>query len=154
MTADVHGGDRYMAKKGNEKIIDALNEDRAYELAALAQYMAHHYEVEGMESPAIMELFKEISIVEMIHAEKLAERIVYLGGTPTMKPTVIKRGGSAAKMIKDDLEAEYEAIERYKEHIKLTKKLGDITTTRMLEGILAEEEDHANTWEGILKKKR
>jgi bacterioferritin (cytochrome b1) len=57
-------------------------------------------------------------------------------------------------MIKDDLEAEYEAIERYKEHIKRTKKLGDITTTRMLEGILADEEDHANTWEGILKKKR
>ena len=141
-----------MAKKGNKKIIDALNEDRSYELAAIIQYLGHHYEVEGMESPALMEIFKEISIVEMKHAEVLAERIVYLGGTPTQKPTKIKRGGSSAKMIKDDLGAEYGAIERYKKHVKLADKLGDTTTRRMLEEILASEEGHADTWETILKK--
>lgn len=66
----------------NQKIIDALNVDRADELAAIIQYMGHHYEGEGMESPAILELFKSTATDEMKHAEMLAERIAYLGGTP------------------------------------------------------------------------
>jgi len=66
----------------SQKIIDALNKDREGELAAIIQYMKHHYEGEGMESPAILEIFKSTAKDEMGHAEKLAERIVYLGGTP------------------------------------------------------------------------
>jgi bacterioferritin len=142
-----------MAKKSNKKIVDILNIDRAYELAAIIQYMGHHYEVEGMESPPLADEFKKSAMDEMKHAEDLGERIVYLGGVPTQKPTAIKRGGSSVKMVKDDLETEYKAIKRYKEQIKLCDKLGDTTTRRMLEEILAEEEDHANTWEGILKKR-
>lgn len=142
-----------MAKKGNKKIIDALNIDRAYELGAIIQYMGQHYEVEGMESPALAEEFKESAIDEMKHAEVLAERITYLGGIPVQKPTPVKRGGSAAKMVKDALDTENKAIKRYTEHVKLCAKLGDTTTRRMLEEILADEEEHANTWEGILKKR-
>jgi bacterioferritin len=143
----------HMAKKGNKKIIDLLNIDRAYELAAIIQYLGHHYEVAGMESPSLKDEFKKASIDEMKHAEELAERIVYLGGIPTQKPTPIKRGGSTRKMIKDDLTIEYEAIKRYKEHIKICDKLGDITTRRMLEEILENEEEHADTWESILEKR-
>ncbi len=132
------------------KIIDVLNLDRAYELAAIIQYMGHHYEGEGIESPAIIDLFKKISMDEMKHAQMLGERIVYLGGVPVQKPTEIKRGGDIKSMMKDDLAAENDAIERYRTHIKLCADLGDTTTRRMLEDILSVEEGHADTWETTL----
>ncbi|MBI5875729.1 MAG: ferritin [Deltaproteobacteria bacterium] len=134
----------------SKKIIDALNLDRAFELAAIIQYMGHHYEAEGIESPAVIEIFKKTAMDEMKHAEKLGERIVYLGGVPVQKPTGIIRGGDLKKMIKDDLAAENGAIKRYKEHIKLCEKEGDPTTRLMLEEILADEEGHADTWETTL----
>jgi bacterioferritin len=138
-----------------KKIIDVLNLDRAYELAAILQYMGHHYEGEGIDSPAILEIFKKTGVDEMKHAELLAERIVYLGGEPVQKPASVKRGGELKSMVKDDLDGENEAIERYKTHIKLCAELGDSTTRLMLEEILTQEEGHADTWEttlGIRKK--
>lgn|SRR3990172_2000764 len=134
----------------SKKIIDALNMDRAFELAAIVQYMGHHYEAEGLESPAVIDIFKKTSIDEMKHAEMLAEKIVYLGGVPVQKPTEVIRGGELKKMIKDDLAAENGAIKRYKEHIKLCEKEGDPATRLMLEQILSDEEDHADTWETTL----
>jgi len=134
----------------NKKIVDALNADRADELAAIIQYMKHHYEGEGMESPEVLEIFKTTAKDEMKHAEKLAERIVYLGGTPVTKPSKIMEGGDLKKMIKDDLAGENRAIKNYKEHIKLCAKEGDPTTRLMLENILSDEEGHADTWETTL----
>ena len=133
-----------------KKIIDVLNIDRSYELGAILQYMGHHYEGEGVESPAILDIFKKTAMDEMKHAELLGERIVYLGGVPVQKPTAVKRGGAIKSMVKDDLEAENGAIERYKKHIKLCDELGDSTTRLMLEQILAQEEGHADTWETTL----
>ena len=134
----------------SKKIIDALNLDRAFELAAIVQYMGHHYEAEGLESPSVIEIFKKTSIDEMKHAEMLAEKIVYLGGVPVQKPTEIIMGGDIKKMIKDDLAAENDAIKRYKKHIKLCEKEGDPATRLMLEQILSDEEGHADTWETTL----
>jgi bacterioferritin len=141
-----------MAKRGNKKIIDALNLDRAFELAAIIQYLGHHYEVTGIESPVLEDIFKETSIEEMKHAEALAERIVFLGGTPVQKPGTIKRGGPSRKMIKDDLAIENAAVKRYTAHIKLCEKHGDITTRRLLERILEDEEGHVDTFEALLEK--
>lgn len=134
----------------NKKIIDVLNLDRAFELGAILQYLGHHYEAEGLESPAVIEIFKKTAIDEMKHAEALAERIVYLGGIPVQKPTEVTRGGELKKMIKDDLDAENGAIARYKEHIKLCAEAGDPTTRLMLEEILSDEEEHADIWETTL----
>lgn len=133
---------------GKDAIIKLLNADRADELGAIMQYMGHHYEAEGMKSPEIIELFKEISIDEMKHAAKLAQRIVYLGGVPTQKPTPFKRGGSLEQMIKDDLAAEKAAVKQYKEHIAACA--ADPATRLMLEEILADEEEHVNKWETTL----
>ncbi len=133
-----------------QKLIDALNEDRADELAAIIQYMKHHYEAEGIESPEIIDIAKKIAIEEMKHAEKLGERINYLGGTPTKIPTTILEGGDLKKMVDDDLAKENSAIKKYKEHIKLAAEEGDSTTRLMLEEILSDEEGHANTWETVL----
>ncbi len=136
----------------SQKIIDALNKDRADELSAIIQYMKHHYEGKGMESPSILSIFKEVAIDEMKHAEMLAERIVYLGGTPTKVPSPIVEGGDLKKMIQDDLDKENAAIKQYKEHIKLAEEENDTTTRRMLEEILSDEEGHADTWQTILGK--
>ncbi len=136
------------------KIVEALNQDRADELAAIMQYMGHHYEGEGMESPGIIEIFKSVALDEMKHAEILAERIAYLGGRPTQTPSAIKRGGKLKKMVQDDLAAENGAIKQYKEHIKLCDELGDPTSRLMLEGILADEEGHADGWETVLGSKK
>ena len=133
-----------------EKIVEALNKDRADELAAIIQYMGHHYEAEGVESPAVIEMFKKTAMAEMKHAEMLGERIVYLGGAPTTKPSNILRGGNLKKMVQDDLDTENKAIKQYKEHIKLCADEGDSTTRLMLENILSDEEGHADNWETVL----
>lgn len=137
-------------EEARKKIVDILNIDRSFELGAIIQYMGHHYEAEGIESPAVIEIFKETAVDEMKHAELLAERIVYLGGVPVQKPAPVKRGGDLKAMIKEDLAGEDEAIARYKEHIKLCNELGDSTTRLMLEQILTQEEGHADVWETTL----
>ncbi len=138
----------------SNKIIDALNKDREDELSAIIQYMKHHYEGEGMESPEILDIEKKTAIDEMRHAEKLGERINYLGGVPTKKVSPIIEGGDLKKMIQDDLAKENAAIKQYKEHIKLAIEEDDPTTRLMLEEILKEEEGHANTWETVLGIKK
>jgi bacterioferritin len=143
-----------MMKKGDrQKIIKALNTDLGLEIAAIIQYMHHHVTAEGMESPAIIDLFEKVAKAEMKHMEMLAKRINYLGGVPTTKPAPIKTGGTLKKMIKDDLNGEYMAIKTYKAHIELCSKLGDSTSRLMLEQIVTDEEDHADTWETILAKR-
>lgn len=137
---------------GNQQLIDALNQDRADELGAIYQYMGHHYEAEGLESPELVEIFKELAIDEMKHAETLAERITYLGGEATMKPSEIKRGGDLRKMIQDNLDGELGAIEQYKQHIKLAEELGDYGTRHILEEILVDEEEHADRFQHYLGK--
>lgn len=136
-----------------QELIDALNSDRADELAAIIQYMGHHYEAEGMEALPVIDMVRQIAIDEMRHAEMLAERIVMLGGTPTQTPSEIYRGGDLRKMMEDDLAAESRAIEKYREHIKLAEQEGDTTTRRMLEQILADEEAHADQFKTVLGSK-
>jgi bacterioferritin len=138
--------------KASKKLLDALNEDLAYELAALTQYMWHHVMGQGLEFPAISGMFKELSIEEMKHAEALAERIDLLGGVPTTQPKAIKRGGTLKKMLQEDLEGEHTAIALYRQHIALAEKEKDVVTRRLLESILGDEEGHANDLEAVLAK--
>ncbi|MFQ6065470.1 MAG: bacterioferritin [Candidatus Bathyarchaeia archaeon] len=142
-----------MKKADRQKIIKALNTDLGLEIGAIIQYLHHHVMAEGMESPAIVDLFEKTAKDEMRHMEMLAKRINYLGGVPTTKPAPIKTGGTLKKMIKDDLDGEYTAIKTYKGHIELCAKIGDSTTRLMLEQILTDEEDHADTWETVLAKR-
>jgi len=141
-----------LSKANREKIIKALNIDIGLEIGAIIQYIMHEVMAEGMESPAIMEKFESISRDEMKHLERLAQRVNYLGGVPNTKPAPIKVGGTLKKMIQDDLNGEYTAIKTYKSHVKMCEEIGDTTTRLMLEEILTDEEDHADTWETILQK--
>lgn len=139
-----------LSDDARKKIVEALNEDRVAELTAIIQYMGHHYEGEGLESPSILELFKKTAMDEMKHAEALAERIVYLGGVPVYKPSGVSRGGKLREMITQDLGLENGAIELYRKHIKLCDELGDSTTRLLLEQILMQEEGHADAFETAL----
>ncbi len=142
-----------LSKAEREKLIEALNKGAAREIGAIIQYSYHHAMAEGIASPEISDLFEKTATEEMEHLESFAQRIVYLGGTPTTKPTDIKTGGDLKKMIEDDLTIEYQAISMYKEQIKLAAEIGDTTTRLMLEKILTAEEKHADTWETILQKR-
>jgi bacterioferritin len=137
-----------------KKIIDALNRARMLELAAIVQYMKHHYEVEGLESPGVADMAKETALDEMKHAEAIGERVAYLGGEPTKEIGSIATGGDMKKMIQDDLAAENTAIAEYREIVKLCAAEGDTTSRRMMEQILSDEEEHANNWEGLLGVKK
>ncbi|HZW36830.1 MAG: ferritin-like domain-containing protein [Deltaproteobacteria bacterium] len=138
--------------KGNPKIIDALNKVLEMEIGAILQYLHHHWTGDGMESAAILPLFEKTSMDEMKHAERVAERINFLEGNPSPKPAPVKTGGDLRKMMQDDLDGEYGAIEFYKTVIKLADELGDSTTRLMMEEITAAEEEHADLWETILQK--
>ena len=141
-----------LSEEDKKKIIEALNKGVGREIAAIVQYQTHHVMAEGLESPAIIELFEKTSLDEMRHMEQLSERINYLGGVPTTKPWPIKTGGDLKQMIQDDLEIEYTAVQLYKEIVKLCADIGDTTTRLMMEKIQAEEEEHVYRWEKLLQK--
>lgn len=136
----------------SENLKRLLNEAIAREIAVSVQYMWQHVMVKGIVSESVGPVFKTIAIAEMKHAETIAERLDYLGGAPTTKPTKIEVGGSAANMLKIDVKLEAEAIALYKSIIKLADKEGDVTTKTMFEKILADEEGHHNTFTTLLEK--
>ncbi len=131
------------------EISDLLNKAIAKELAASIQYMWQHVMAMGMESPEIKEIFKEISIEEMKQAERLAERLFYLGDIPTTKPEPINIGRSLNEMIEFDLKVENEAIDMYQEIIDVAEE--DTTTRLLCEKILAEEEKQKNKLSKLFK---
>lgn len=136
-----------------EQVIQILNRARARELQVCIQYMWQHYTAEGMESPAVMDIFKETAIAEMKHAETFGERIVYLGGTPTTQPNPVIKSDSLKQMVADDLKAENEAIEMYLEAVKICEQEADPVSRLLFEKILAEEEEHKDTFQLLLNQR-
>jgi bacterioferritin len=140
-----------------EKSIGILNEALATELLCVLRYRFHYFMASGLNSAAIADEFMEHAQEEQAHADLIAHRIKQLGGKPEMSPLAIdknshseyKEGTSLVDMLKEDLIAERIAIESYREMIQWfgTK---DPTTRRMLEGILAVEEEHADELADLL----
>ncbi len=137
---------------GKEALLEILNQSIARELAVSIQYMWHHVMAVGIESAEVEEIFKEIAIEEMKHAEKFAERLDYLGGVPTTKPSPIVTGGSVNKMLQDDMKAEEEAIALYKKGIQISIENNDPVTRLLYEEILSAEEDHHYRFRTLLGK--
>ena len=138
--------------KASPKFIEALNEALTEEMASIIQYLWDHILARGMESPAIADMFKALSMVEIKHAYSIAERIDLLGGVPTTAVGPIKIGGDLKKMVDDNLKLEYDAIEMYKKLVKTAEAEDDPVTRRLLEEILGETEEHANSLETLLGK--
>ena len=108
----------------------------------------------GVDHYAVSDKFKEIAVEEMKHAEKIAERLWYLEGVPTTKPTTINVGDELWEMVDLDIKAEEEAIELYKKIEKVADAEGDPTTRFIFEEILEQEEDHHDFFTSLKDKKR
>jgi bacterioferritin len=137
-------------KLASQKLLEILNKGIARELQVSIQYMWQHVQVTGTDGALVEDIFRKTAIAEMKHAERLAERLDYLNGVPTTKPDPIFVRGSLIEMLKQDEQNEEEAINLYKQAIQAAAEEGDYTTRRMLEEILAEEEDHINTFGRLL----
>lgn len=139
-----------MVQKASPKLTEMMNQAIAAELQAIIQYMWHHVMVKGLHSSSLAEVFEKVSMDEMKHAEKIAERLFYFDVNPTTKPTPIATGGDAAQMLKADTKAEEEAIALYKAIIKQAASEGDETTRLLFEEILSQEEDHHDIFTTLL----
>lgn len=142
-----------------KKIIGWLNEALATEIVCVLRYRFHSYMVRGMNSEAISREFMEHSVEEQEHADRLAARIVQLGGVPDMNPSTLLERSHAdyaetknlLEMIKENLIAERIAIDSYREMIRLIGDT-DSTTRRLLENILEMEEKHADDLVEFIQK--
>ena len=131
--------------KGNENVINKLNDLLAEELTATNQYVVHSEMCKNWGFDRLHELVEKRAIVEMRHAEKLIERILFLEGTPIVsKLNNIHIGPQVDQQFRNDLDAELSAIRMYNDAVKLAADSGDNGTREMLEKILKDEEEHAD----------
>lgn len=139
------------ATKVSKALLDKLNEAIAREIQVAVQYMWQHVQWSGVKGFAVHDELKSIAIVEMKHAEAIAERLFYLGGIPTTKPSPIFVGTTLKEMIGRDVKDEENAIELYKQIVEMARKEGDETTNRLFREILQQEEDHHDTFTTLLE---
>jgi bacterioferritin len=134
----------------SKELLEMLNKGIARELQVSIQYMWQHVMAKGIEGAVVENTFRQIAITEMKHAEILAERLVFLDGVPTLNSDTVHIGHTLDAMLKENVQAEEEAIDLYKRAIQLASKEGDYTTRRMLEEILSNEEEHLDKFSTLL----
>ena len=146
-----YGGDVSTAVK-------VLNEALATELVCVLRYKRHYFMAQGIHAAPVAQEFKEHAGEEQEHADRIAERIVQLGGEPDFNPAGLVskshaeyvEGDNLLDMIKEDLVAERIAIDSYREIAAFFASF-DPTSRRMMEEILAVEEEHADDLADLLK---
>ena len=142
-----------------EKVLELLNEALATELVCVLRYRHDYFMARGIHSQAVATEFLEHANEELGHADEIAERIVQLGGEPDFNPNAItgrshaeyRIGKTLQEAIKENLVAERIAIDSYREMVQFVGD-SDPTTRRMLEEILATEEDHADELADLLQQ--
>ena len=129
--------------KGNERILECLNDLLADELTAINQYMVHSEMCEDWGYPRLHESVEGRAMDEMRHAEQLIGRIIFLEGRPIVSSLkAIHIGAEVEKQISNDWHSESDAIKAYNAGIALAVEVGDNGTRELLESILKDEEDH------------
>jgi len=145
--------------KGNrETVIKVLNEALATEIVCVLRYKRHYYMASGIHAQAVKEEFLEHAQEEQEHADRLAERITQLNGEPNFNPVGLvdrshseyAEGTTLLDMIKEDLVAERIAIDSYGEIIRYLGE-NDPTSRRVMEEILAKEEEHAEDLKTLIE---
>lgn len=158
--AHIEQGPVTAAYKADRKtVVRVLNEALATEIVCVLRYKRHQYMAAGIHAQAVADEFAEHASEEQQHAEQLAERITQLGGEPDFNPDgLLSRSHSEyveteglAEMLKENLVAERIAVESYAE---IVRYLGDDdpTTRRLMEEILAKEEEHADELRTLLQR--
>lgn len=140
-------------------VVNLLNEALATEIVCVLRYKRHYYTASGIHAQSAAAEFLEHAKAEQLHADQIAERIVQLGGDPDFNPESLKsrshaeyvEGTNLVEMLREDLVAERVAIESYTEIIRY---LGDSdpTTRRLMEEVLAAEEEHADDLKTLLER--
>ena len=141
-----------------EEIIRLLNASLATELVCVLRYKRHYFMASGIKAAVAAQEFLEHATQEAEHADKLAERIVQLGGEPEFNPDLLSKNSHAQyvagkdlkEMVYEDLVAERIAVDSYREIIQYIGDK-DPTTRRIFEEILAQEEEHADDMADILE---
>jgi bacterioferritin len=145
-------------KADRETVIRLLNEALATELVCVLRYKRHYFMANGINAKSIAAEFAEHASEEQGHADMLAARIVQLGGEPDFSPQglttlshteYVETDGSLVEMIKEDLVAERVAVDSYSEIVRYLSN-DDPTTRRLMEEILANEEEHAEDLQSML----
>jgi bacterioferritin len=145
-------------KADRNTVVKLLNEALATEIICVLRYRRHHFMASGINAESVAAEFLQHAVEEQGHADLIAQRIVQLGGEPDFNPDGLStrshaeyvEGDNLLEMIKEDLVAERIAIDSYREMINYVAN-DDSTTRRMLEGILAMEEEHADDLVSLLE---
>ena len=140
-------------------VLRLLNESLATEIVCVLRYKRHYYMAKGINAKSVAAEFLEHANEEQGHADEIAQRIVQLGGAPDLSPRGLEtrshseyvEGEDLVDMLQEDLIAERIAIDTYREIIQFLGN-DDPTTRRMLEGILAMEEEHAEDISSLLEE--
>jgi bacterioferritin len=140
-------------------VIKILNEALATEIVCVLRYKRHFFMAQGIDATNATQEFAQHAAEEQGHADQIALRITQLGGEPNFSPVGLvdrshseyQEGNGLSEMIQEDLVAERIAVDSYTEMIRYVGD-DDVTTRRMLESILAAEEEHANDMANLLKK--
>jgi len=142
-----------------EAVINLLNETLATEIVCVLRYKRHYYMASGIHAQTAAAEFLEHANTEQTHADRIAERIIQLGGAPDLNPDTLTsrshaeyvEGKTVIDMLRENLVAERIAVQSYTEFVRY---LGDDdpTTRRLLEEILADEEEHADDLKTLMER--
>lgn len=130
--------------KGSPKVIEELNKALREELTAINQYFLHAEMCENWGYQKLSEYIKMQSIGEMKHAEELMERILFLDGSPTMKPLELTVGKNVQEMLQSDLDLEISAVKDYNAAIQIAVAEKDNGSRDLFVQLLKDEEDHVD----------
>ena len=129
--------------QGDKDVIAILNEQLTAELTAINQYWLHYKLQENNGWVKLAKHTRHESIEEMGHADKLAERIIFLEGLPNFQRlSPLRIGQTVTEMFECDMKVEVEAVERLRRGIKLMRERDDVTSANLFEEILSNEEEH------------
>ncbi len=138
--------------KGDERVIERLNQALKLELGAVNQYWVHYRLTEDWGFTKFAKKERAESIEEMHHADKLIHRIIFLEGHPNLQRVAPLRIGQTIKeVLEADLAGEYDARKAYKSSRELCEELGDYVSKNLFEELLADEEGHINFLESQLQ---
>jgi bacterioferritin len=131
--------------KGNPRVIELLNEALKAELTAINQYWLHYRMLDNWGVKKLAEYERHESIDEMKHADRFSERILFLDGLPNFQAlNRLRIGETVEEILKADLEAEYEAVEMYRNAVAECETLRDYASRDLFAEVLRNEENHVD----------
>ena len=142
--------------RGDDRVIEFLNEQLTAELTAINQYFLHGKMQESLGWVKLARHTRAESLDEMRHAETLTDRILFLDGLPNYQRLLpLRIGQTVTEMLEADLAVETEAVDRLRRGIEYMRSIGDVTSANIFEDILSDEEEHIDyleTQQGLISQ--